>query len=179
MAVEPAEVYLISGIPGAGKTTVSRKLAERFGRSAHLEGDVIGYRLIVRGLVLPADEPRDEADRQLRLRRKHMSLLANSFSNDGFVTVVDDVVVSPAVLDEEFADLRRPIRFVQLTPRLEVVESRDAQRNKHFFHLYKHMDGDMRSWPEPRPGLWLDSSDMSADRTVDEIFRRMEEAIVP
>jgi len=34
-----------------------------------------------------------------------------------------------------------------------------------------YLDARMRSWPEPRPGLWLDSSEMTADETVDAILR--------
>jgi adenylylsulfate kinase-like enzyme len=40
-------MILISGIPGAGKTTVSRLLAARLlPRSVHIEGDLIGHHFI-------------------------------------------------------------------------------------------------------------------------------------
>ena len=161
-------IFLISGIPGAGKTTVSRALAMRFDRAVHLEGDLIGHAFIVSGLV-PADgQPADEAQRQLDLRRENIRMLARSFCDAGFVTVIDDVVVSPKLL--EYYEAIGPIRFVQLCPRPDVVEARDAARDKQFFHVFKHLEEQRSMWPEPRPGLWLDSSDLTVDGTVTAIL---------
>ncbi len=92
-------VELISWIPRAGKTTVARKVASRIQRTAHLEGDLIGHDFIVSGLVPPQGPPRDEAEAQLELRRRNICMLADSFAEAGFVPVIDDVVVSPSVLD--------------------------------------------------------------------------------
>jgi len=171
------QVFLISGIPGAGKTTVSRALAARFPRAAHLEGDAIGE-LVVSGRVWPHEEPRDEASRQLVVRRRAICRIADTYADAGFVPVIDDVVVSPGVLatyDDGLAT--RPLVFVQLAPRLEVVKARDAGRDKTWFDLWSHLDGQMREW-EPKPGLWLDTSDSTVEATVDAIMARAAEGIL-
>lgn len=171
-------VILISGVPGAGKTTVARLVAARFERSAHIEGDVIGHRLIVSGLVPPEGPPADKAEAQLLLRRRNICLLADSFAEAGFVPVIDDVVVSPSVLDIYFNHLKtRPLALVQLVPDLKTVERRDAGRDKHVFELWSHLDTELRSWM-PRVGLWLDTTALSAVETVDRIEGALDAAVI-
>jgi predicted kinase len=117
---------LLSGLPGAGKSTVAAALARRWSRSVHLNGDEVGERFIVRGFVPPEGPPVDEAAAQLLLRRRHLCLLARSFETAGFRVIVDDVVVSPEILDLYRHLLDGPLQFVQLTPDIEVLATRDA-----------------------------------------------------
>ena len=170
-------IFIVSGIPGAGKTTVSGLLARRFDRGVHLEADIF-QKLIVTGGLFPDKKPEEEAWRQLRLRSKHVAMLADSFLENGFWPVIDDVVVGLRLLDVLKDIKSRPLYFVLLLPSLAVVEQRDRTRDeKHVFDIWGHLDEVART-ETPKQGLWLDSSAMSAEETVDEILRRTDEALV-
>jgi predicted kinase len=170
------QVIIVSGVPGAGKTTVSRLLAARFARSVHIEGDLIGHHFIVNGLVPPQGPPQDEAEAQLLLRRRNICALAGSFATAGFTTVIDDVVVSPSVL-QTYRVLLAPRRFafVQLAPSIGVIEQRDAGRDKQVFGIWGNLDAELRNWT-PLEGLWLDTDADTPQQTVERILEGLDQA---
>lgn len=144
----------------------------------HLEGDVIGEHFIVNGMVPPQGPPREEAEAQLILRRQNICLLANAYAGAGFMTVIDDVVVSPSVLDMYRRGLSgQPLLLVELVPSVDVIQRRDEGRDKHVFELWRHLDAELRT-SMPRIGLWIDTSGLTVEQTVREIENRIDEAVI-
>jgi len=165
-------VFLISGTQGAGKTTVARKLAERFDRGVHIEADSL-QRFIVSGAAWP-DPPRPtgEAARQLRMRARHTAMLADSFFRAGFTVVIDDIVIGDRLNDYRGDIKSRPLLLINLAPSLETVARRNAERpGKNVFLPWSPLlDAEMRSTMR-RIGLWIDNGNQTPEQTVDDILR--------
>lgn len=83
-----APVIIVAGPPGAGKSTVARRLAPRFARAVHLHTDDF-WNAIVSGGIPPY---LPEADDQNRAVMRVISDAAAGYAEAGFTTVVDGVV---------------------------------------------------------------------------------------
>jgi gluconate kinase len=145
--------WLLTGLPGAGKSTIARLLAATYPRAAALEGDVLGG-CVVAGAVWPDQEPHEEARRQQHLVVRHQCLLAR---------------------------YRRALRafdlhFVVLNPDPAVVLARDEARPEktvafRFLYLHEILVAELAD-----VGLWIDTSALSAEETVTAILHNQDGA---
>jgi predicted kinase len=180
---EPASLaFLVTGVPGAGKTTVCRELGRRFEQAAHIPTDALAG-LVVAGRTPPRpplEEERPgesveggEEDRQLLLRARNAALLCDSFFTAGFTPIVDDVVVRRLQLDHYLEHVRsRPLALVVLAPPRAVVLERDSGREPHKRGLaaeWEFLEATLRA-ELADVGLWFDSAGQTPAETVDAIL---------
>jgi adenylylsulfate kinase-like enzyme len=170
-AVKPS-IFLITGIPASGKSTVGQLLAQYFPRAVHIDGDVING-FIVTGKVFMSSEPKPEALEQLYLRYGQAAMLAQSYLEAGFTVVWQDNCFGDAL--QYCADLIQhdSLRVVVLTPNVEVIRQRNAARGKDGYAGYsiEELDRSLR-FETPKIGIWIDSSEQTPDQTVNEILER-------
>src|SRR5438309_103337 len=91
-------VFVISGVPGAGKSSLSRALMERFARSIHISVDDIRS-LVVEGYADPTRPWNDETDLQFRMARESAAEMARRYSDADFAVAIDDIIRQHEVED--------------------------------------------------------------------------------
>lgn len=166
-------VIVVSGIPAAGKSTVAQALAERLPRSAHVRGDAF-RRMIVNGQVHMTADPPPEAVAQLRLRHRLAAASADAYAGAGFTAVLQDVLLGEHLTETISMIKTRPLAVVVLAPAPETVARREHHRPKTAYGTDwqpTDLDRVLRD-DTPRTGLWLDTSHLTVDQTVEQILRR-------
>lgn len=167
-----SSIFVITGIMAAGKSTVAQLLAERFHKGVHIRGDIF-RRMIVSGRVEMTPDAGEEAYRQLNLRYRLAAHAADAYCSQGFHVVVQDNIYGRELQDFVSMIHCRPLFVVVLCPRPEVVAQREAARGKKGYGDWsvEALDHVLRN-ETPRIGLWLDTSDMKPEETVEEILKR-------
>jgi chloramphenicol 3-O-phosphotransferase len=170
------QIIVVTGVQGAGKTTVARILAERFPRAAHVEADAL-QRMIVSGgaWVSEPGMPSGEAARQLRLRLANLCMLGVAFYEAGFTAILDDLIMGDrrADLDARLAGF--PSTVVVLAPSADAVDQRDRDRAKRTLgrDWFEVLDRELRAAKSERD-IWVDTSQQTPNETVAEILERLD-----
>jgi adenylylsulfate kinase-like enzyme len=168
---------IVTGMPGAGKTTVTNRLGRLLPRSAQVGGDAVNA-MIRSGFVGFMGTPTEEAVRQDELCNRNMCCLANNFIDFGFTALMDTVLADRAQLDFFIALMSpRPVRLVVLAPGIEVCKYRNANRDpkdQFDFDDYERLEADMvREFSDI--GGWLDTAHMTAEETAGRIVAELAE----
>jgi len=164
----PPQLIVISGLPGAGKSTIASLVATRLGRAAHVEADVL-HQMIVSGADQPTVEgTSEEAAQQLALRLHHACLVAKSFLAAGFSAVIDDIIHGARFhqLTEELRDT--PFTFVMLHRNYDELRGSWINMGSPFIDAWKWVSEEI-DHDTPRQGLWFDNASLSETATVDRI----------
>ncbi|MEO3751320.1 AAA family ATPase [Streptomyces sp. B6B3] len=165
-------VLIVTGMPAAGKSTVTRLVAARLPRAARLDGDMVS-RLVVSGRVGALGEPADEAARQVELCNRNLCTLANNFADAGFTPVIDWVIPTRRQLDFFVATLApRPARLVVLAPGTDVCRYRNTLRaaeERFDFDGYEALDAEMKR-ELGDAGWWFDTAALTPEDTADRII---------
>lgn len=170
VVLERPVIYLITGPMAAGKSTVAHLLAARFKQGVHLEGDMF-RRSIVSGRLDMAPGASSAALDQVKLRYRLAAAAADAYFEAGFTVALEDVVAGSLLGDYRTTIRSRPCHVVVLIPSLRAVSEREAKREQtvsgawtveRFYAEFVRVT--------PRVGVWLDTTDLTPDETVDAIL---------
>lgn len=176
-------LWLISGVPGSGKTSVADALARKYPKGVHLPMDEL-RQLVKSGLASPLEWNSDTA-LQFEIARRNAARLSADYIANGFTVVIDDVARE--------ADMPQYLpylggiapRKVLLSPSIFVVHRRNAQRTNKSFDtkvlepVATRLHGQLIAGCPPDAGwVVLDTSTQSVNDTVDTILKRFERVAV-
>lgn len=81
-------MLLLTGAPGAGKTSVARALASHYERAVHVEADEF-FRFVSSGWVDPAKRG---SEHQNETVMRSVALAAASYADGGYMTIVEGII---------------------------------------------------------------------------------------
>jgi chloramphenicol 3-O-phosphotransferase len=171
---EHGRIWLLSGVPGAGKTTVARAICARFPRGLHIPVDDL-REFVVSGHASPIGAATPEVREQFQLARRTAATMAALYAERRFAVVIDDVVHPSMVLEHYERYLEgHPLEKVALVPSCDVALRRNLERTNKSFDtkileatirdLHATLFDDLTGW------LALDNSTLSLEQTVDHIL---------
>ncbi len=132
-------IFIFSGSPASGKTTVSKALMQEFAFGVHIPVDSLrGW--VVSGLSNPIGSWDAETERQFKLAREAAAAIAKTYVQAGFAVVIDDVIMPEQAerhYDKTLSD--GEVYKILLKPSIDVALARNAHRQEPNQQALKHV----------------------------------------
>ena len=162
------KIVILTGPPGAGKSTVGDILAKRIKNSAKVSTDALRD-FIRNGRAGKGDK---DWEKQLNDAAKNGCMLTENFYKAGFNVFLDDVICIPERMNTYQKNLSKcNPTIILLLPSKEVVAKRDLEREKWAMKeraIYLHSVFEKFVETEKRFVI-IDSSNQTAEETAEEI----------
>ena len=169
-------IIFITGMAGAGKSTVGRLVARHFQKCLFIQVDELREKM-VKGYAIPEDGIfTEEVIQQFQMARSTAIYMARLYAGHGVNVVIDDVCVPPNFVEQYAALFEIPeVHRVLLYPKADVVIERIKQRGGPFEHIkyvpviYCYLDTMSKAgW------IVLDSSEWTIEQTVIEVLSNID-----
>ncbi|GEM_PF-886591 len=129
MKIRKPIVCIVTGAPGAGKSSISKELANHFDMSTYIDVDSIRH-MIKSGYISPFPFTK-EAKRQIELSMQNACFLGKNFLKQDFNVFIDDVLERRSQIEYYQSCFKgNKLYIFLLFPKKEILKQRDKLRGK-------------------------------------------------
>lgn len=163
-------LIILSGPPGAGKSTVAEALAKKFPHSAQFSTDTI--RQFIKGGNIAPWEKGEAASKQMKLGDNIVQDIIKRYIDNNYFVILDGIYGDEDM--QKYQSLFEEVHGFILLPSLEVLKERDSNReeSKRVPHRVEPLLQEFSS-KEHKLFELIDNSNQTAPETVNYIWEKL------